>query len=220
MKYIVIEPRGYAKVDDTTREILEFDVNKIVGVESFIQQQVGKEAVSRKVGDYVLWISNPESVVETEDEEDIVVPETPDLMCNMLINEVEFAFGGVVVTANHTVTEDLYAGLEDQDVANIMNLFTNTDTVLVEDVETGDLIAVDRVFDALLSYSSVETEVPEDPIIEEIPTETDEFDYETFEETYEDSDPELFDELEFGEKELEVPDDVPPEIVEDISTEI
>lgn len=220
MKYIVIEPRGYAKVDDTTREILEFDVNKIVGVESFIQQQVGKEAVSRKVGDYVLWISNPESVVETEDEEDIVVPETPDLMCNMLINEVEFAFGGVVVTANHTVTEDLYAGLEGQDVANIMNLFTNTDTVLVEDVETGDLIAVDRVFDALLSYSSVETEVPEDPIIEEIPTETDEFDYETFEETYEDSDPELFDELEFGEKELEVPDDVPPEIVEDISTEI
>lgn len=220
MKYIVIEPRGYAKVDDTTREILEFDVNKIVGVESFIQQQVGKEAVSRKVGDYVLWISNPDTVVETEDEEDIVVPETPDLMCNMLINEVEFAFGGVVVTANHTVTEDLYAGLEDQDVANIMNLFTNTDTVLVEDVETGDLIAVDRVFDALLSYSSVETEVPEDPIIEEIPTETDEFDYETFEETYEDSDPELFDELEFGEKELEVPDDVPPEIVEDISTEI
>lgn len=220
MKYIVIEPRGYAKVDDTTREILEFDVNKIVGVDSFIQQQVGKEAVSRKVGDYVLWISNPETVVETEDEEDIVVPETPDLMCNMLINEVEFAFGGVVVTANHTVTEDLYAGLEDQDVANIMNLFTNTDTVLVEDVETGDLIAVDRVFDALLSYSSVETEVPEDPIIEEIPTETEEFDYETFEETYEDSDPELFDELEFGEKELEVPDDVPPEIVEDISTEI
>ncbi|WP_323709413.1 hypothetical protein [Mammaliicoccus sciuri] len=220
MKYIVIEPRGYAKVDDTTREILEFDVNKIVGVDSFIQQQVGKEAVSRKVGDYVLWISNPETVVETEDEEDIVVPETPDLMCNMLINEVEFAFGGVVVTANHTVTEDLYAGLEDQDVANIMNLFTNTDTVLVEDVETGDLIAVDRVFDALLSYSSVETEVPEDPIIEEIPTETEEFDYETFEETYEDSDPELFDELEFGEKELEVPDDVPPEIVEDISTEV
>lgn len=220
MKYIVIEPRGYAKVDDTTREILEFDVNKIVGVESFIQQQVGKEAVSRKVGDYVLWISNPDTVVETEDEEDIVVPETPDLMCNMLINEVEFAFGGVVVTANHTVTEDLYAGLEDQDVANIMNLFTNTDTVLVEDVETGDLIAVDRVFDALLSYSSVETEVPEDPIIEEIPTDTEEFDYETFEETYEDSDPEQFDELEFGEKELEVPDDVPPEIVEDISTEI
>ena len=220
MKYIVIEPRGYAKVDDTTREILEFDVNKIVGVESFIQQQVGKEAVSRKVGDYVLWISNPDSVVETEDEEDIVVPDTPDLMCNMLINEVEFAFGGVVVTANHTVTEDLYAGLTDQDVANIMNLFTNTDTVLVEDVETADLIAVDRVFDALLLYSGVETEVPEDPIIEEIPIETEEFDYEAFEETYEDPEPERFDELEFGETELEVPDEAPPEIVEDIPTEI
>lgn len=214
MKYIVIEPRGYAKIDDSIREILEFDANKIVGVESFIQQQVGKEAVPRKVGDYVLWISNPDSVVETEDEENIVVPETPNLMCNMLINEVEFAFGGVVVTANHKVSDDLLAGLADQDVANIMNLFSNTDTVLVEDNETLDLIAVDRVFDALLTYSNIENEAPSDPIIEEIPTDMEEFDYETFEETYEDTEPEYFDELEFGETVLEVPEEVDSEIEE------
>lgn len=214
MKYIVIEPRGYAKIDDSTREILEFEADKIVGVESFIQQQVGKEAVPRKVGDYVLWISNPDTVVETEDEENIVVPETPNLMCNMLINEVEFAFGGVVVTANHKVSDDLLVGLADQDVANIMNLFTNTDTVLVEDNETLDLIAVDRVFDALLTYSNIETEAPTDPIIEEIPADTEEFDYESFEETYEDTEPEYFDELEFGETVLEVPEEVDSEIEE------
>lgn len=212
MKYIVIEPRGYAKLDDNTREILEFDKSKIVGVESFVQQQVGKEAVERRVGDYIFWIANPNSLVEIENEK-IVVPETPNLMCNMLINEVEFAFGGVVITSNFRVNkDDKYAGLNEQDVANIMNLFTQTDTVLIEDNETFELIAVDRIFDALLSFSETNDAIMEEPLIEDIGEEI--FDYDTFVETYEDSDPDIFDELEFGETILEVPDGVPDPIEE------
>lgn len=212
-KYIVIKPRGFVKLDDSYREIEEYEVNKIVGVEAFIQQQVGKPAVERKVGDYVLWISDPEAVVETE-EGDITLPETPDLTCNLLINEVEFAFGGVVVTSNHRITNDKYAGLNEQDVANIMNLFTQTDTVLVEDEETGDYIAVDRVFDALLNYSGTIEEVPDDPAIEDV--EIPEEDIENIEEPeYEDTDPQYFDDIDFGDVELPMPDELPPEVEED-----
>ncbi|RIO07133.1 hypothetical protein BUZ94_13435 [Mammaliicoccus sciuri] len=213
-KYIVIKPRGFAKIDDSYREFEEYEVNKIVGVEAFIQQQVGQPAVERKVGDYILWISNPEAIVETE-EGDIAVPETPDLTCNLLINEVEFAFGGVVVTANHRILDDKYEGLNEQDIANIMNLFTQTDTVLVEDEETGKYIAVDRVFDALLNYSGTIEEVPDDPVIEDI--EFPEEDIENISEPeYEDTDPEYFDDIDFGDVELPMPDELPPEVeVED-----
>lgn len=213
-KYIVIKPRGFVKLDDTYREFEEYEASKIVGKEAFVQQQVGQEAVERKVGDYVFWISDPNMVVESEDESEIVLPAITNLTCNMLINEVEFAFGGVVVTANHRVTNDKYAGLEEQDVANIMNLFTQTDTVLVEDEETGDYIAVDRVFDALLNYSGIETEVPEDPIVEEIVIDDEKLETST-EPEYDDSDPQFFDDLEFGDAELPLSDELPPTVEEE-----
>lgn len=212
-KYIVIKPRGFAKLDDSFREFEEYEANKIVGVDAFIQQQVGREAVERKVGDYVLWISDPETIVETE-EEDIIIPETPDLTCNMLINEVEFAFGGVVITANHRISDDKFAGLEEQDVANIMNLFTQTDTVLVEDEETGDYVAVDRVFDALLNYSGIIEEIPEDPIIDDIIIIDEELEN-INEPEYEDPDPKYFDDIDFGDAELPMPDELPPEVEDD-----
>lgn len=167
-KYIVIKPRGSAKLDDSYREIEEYDSNSITAVESFIEQQVGKNPVSRKVGDYLLWISNP-SIVEEVDDEIVEIPDTIDLTCNLLINEFEFAFGSVVVTANVRVTENIYEGLNEQDVANVMNVFSMSDAILVEDPNTLEVVAVDRVFDALLSPNGISDEVPEE--IEFVPSE-------------------------------------------------
>src|SRR5690606_19025475 len=121
--YLVIKPRGAAKLDDSYREIEEYDAKSIPAIEAFIEQQVGKNPVSRKVGDYLLWISNP-NLIEEIDDETVEIPDTIDLTCNLLINEFEFAFGGVVVTANVSVTDDVYEGLNEQDVANIMNVFS------------------------------------------------------------------------------------------------
>ncbi|QSN68448.1 hypothetical protein JTZ62_04650 [Mammaliicoccus sciuri] len=167
-KFIVIKPRGSAKLDDSYREIEEYDANSIPAVEAFIEQHVGKNPVSRKVGDYLLWISNP-NIVEEVDEEEIEVPDTIDLTCNLLINEFEFAFGGVVVTANLRVTENQYEGLNEQDVANIMNVFSMSDAILVEDPNTLEVVAVDRVFDALLSPNGISEDEQEE--IEFIPPE-------------------------------------------------
>lgn len=160
-KYLVIKPRGAAKLDDSYREIEEYDAKSIPAIEAFIEQQVGKNPVSRKVGDYLLWISNP-NLIEEIDDETVEIPDTIDLTCNLLINEFEFAFGGVVVTANVSVTDDVYEGLNEQDVANIMNVFSMSDAILVEDPNTLEVVAVDRVFDALLSPNGISEEVPEE----------------------------------------------------------
>lgn len=202
MKYVVIKPRGYADLTDGSREIEEFQADKITAVDAFIKQQVGKEVVARKVGDYIFWIANPNEVIDIEDG-DIEVPDTENnLMCNMLINESEFAFGGVVVTSNYEVTKDEYAGLNEQDIAYIMNAFTLADSVLVEEPETERYIAVDRMFDALLSPNGISYVEYEDPFLEEIEEDIDEIP----DDEYEDSDPDIFDDIEFGDKELPMPD--------------
>lgn len=179
-KYLVIKPRGAAKLDDSYREIEEYEANSISAVETFIEQQVGKNPVSRKVGDYLLWISNP-NLVEEVDEELIEIPDTIDLTCNLLINEFEFAFGGVVVTSNIKITDNKFEGLNEQDVANIMNVFSMSDAILVEDPNTLEVVAVDRIFDALLSPNGMtEEEIEEiefvpDELGEDAPEDVDEY---------------------------------------------
>lgn len=203
MDYIVIKPRGSIKLGDGQKEIEIHRVKDIPSVESFINQQVGKKAVQRRVGDYLFWIADPNTPDELENTvEDIEegVPDTPELTCNLLINETEFAFGNVVVTANIAVEADKFIGLNEQDVANIQNLFTKTGAYIVEDTYTGEDVAVDSVFDALLSpngmnfedFEDIEVDVPE--IEDEIPE-----DYSNSE--IEDADPDVFDEIEFGEVE-------------------
>ena len=221
MKYVVVKPRGYADLTDGSREIQEFEVSKITATESFITQQVGKNAVSRKIGDYIFWIANPNEVIEIEDGE-IEVPDTEEnLFCNMLLNEIEFAFGGVVITSNYEATNDVYAGLNDQDIAYIMNAFTLADAVLVEDPNSGRYIAVDRIFDALLAPNGLSYVEYEDPFIEEIEGENDDDLLTDVEDEYEDKDPEIFDDIDYGDSELpmpELPDDLLVE-VEDLEEE-
>lgn len=218
MKYLVIKPRGYADLTDSSREIEEFEVNKITAVDAFIKQQVGKEAVPRQVGDYTFWIGNPNEIIEIEGDE-IEVPTTEEnLMCNMLINENEFAFGGVVITSNYKVTEDKYAGLNEQDIAYVMNAFTLADAVLVEDEEAERYIAVDRMFDALLSPNGLSYVEYEDPFVEDLEDEPEE----EYIEEEEDNDPDIFDDIEFGDAEVpmpELPDDMLAEDDEELENE-
>jgi len=119
--------------------------------------------------------------VEEVDEELIEIPDTIDLTCNLLINEFEFAFGGVVVTSNIKITDNKFEGLNEQDVANIMNVFSMSDAILVEDPNTLEVVAVDRIFDALLSPNGMtEEEIEEiefvpDELGEDAPEDVDEY---------------------------------------------
>lgn len=216
MKFIVIRPRGQVKLDDNYRELLEFDISKISGYETFIQQQIGRKPVSRKIGDYLFWIADPYIEVVEEDIS-FTVPENVDLTCNLLINEMEFAFGSVVVTSNHTVDSNEFSGLSEQDVANIMNMFTLTEAILVEDPETEEVVAVDRIFDGLLTYNSINIDTEIDPTISEPIIDDEQLE---IEEGYEDGDPAEFDEIEFGDSEFPMPPEYPVEIIEDDSTNL
>lgn len=164
MKYLVLKPRGDSS---ESKSFEEFDVNKINSPQTFIQQQVGTEAVARLVGDYILWISNPVEKAEDESGEVFNVQKNFDkinLTANALLNEFELAYGNIVVTSNYKITRDLYKGLNTQDIANVMNAFVKSNSLLVEN--GGKQLVVDAVIDSILSpngLSDIELEEPEIP---------------------------------------------------------
>lgn len=165
MKYLSIKPRT-EKLSNNSKFFSEFEVSKINGVKAFIEQRVGKAPVKRVVGDYIFWISDPKTIVETEEGETEIEDTIDTLMPNLLLNETEIAYGEVIVTANAKVSADEYAGLADIDIGYIMNAFTNSSSVLVEDSLTGAKIAVDKVFESLLSPNGVNNPIQENIVPE------------------------------------------------------
>lgn len=179
MKYLILKPRGAVNLGDSKKPMAEIAASSIQSKNSFIQQQIGRHAIKIHVGDYVFWISDPSVKVKTEDGE-VVINDTIDMTCNLLINETLFAFGNVVVTANHRVDNDEFKGLADQDIANIMNSFTLSTAALVYDEKLGKEVAVDRIRDAILAPNGISqpTNSGVRPIIEYIDDEPEKIYYE------------------------------------------
>ena len=163
MKYLSIKPRT-EKLSNNSKHFSEFEVSKINGVEAFIEQRVGKAPVKRVIGDYVFWISDPKTAVDTESGI-IEIEDTIDsLIPNLLLNEAEIAYGEVIITANSKVSSNDYEGLTDVDIGYIMNAFTNSSSVLIEDDISDLTIAVDKITESLLSPNGVDNNVQEDVI--------------------------------------------------------
>lgn len=168
MKYLIIYPRGTKKIGDSKKVFKEVEAKAIQSKETFVQQNVGKEAIEVTVGDYVFWVSNPNAIVEEESGQDEFL-ETITLTPNLLINEMLFAHGNAVVTAHIPTCETYFDGLNEQDIANIYNAFTKSTATIVEDVGTGLDVAVDKIDSSLLSFTNVEensVEVIEPKILE------------------------------------------------------
>lgn len=163
MKYLSIKPRT-EKLSNNSKHFNEFDVNKINGVEAFIEQRVGKAPVKRVIGDYVFWISDPKTAVDTESGIIEIEDTIESLIPNLLLNEAEIAYGEVIVTANNKVSSDDYEGLTDVDIGYIMNAFTNSSSVLIEEDISGATIAVDKITESLLSPNGVDNNVQEEVV--------------------------------------------------------
>lgn len=163
MKYLSIKPRT-EKLSNNNKQFNEFDVNKINGVEAFIEQRVGKAPVKRVVGDYVFWISDPKTAVDTESGIIEIEDTIESLIPNLLLNEAEIAYGEVIITANNKVSSDDYEGLTDIDIGYIMNAFTNSSSVLIEEDISGATIAVDKITESLLSPNGVDNNVQEEVV--------------------------------------------------------
>lgn len=155
MKYLIIYPRGTKKIGDSKKVFKEVEAKAIQSKETFVQQNVGKEAIEVTVGDYVFWVSDPTAVAEEESGQ-VNFIETITLTPNLLIDEMLFAHGNVVVTAHVPTSKTHYDGLNEQDIANIYNAFTKSTAIIVEDVGTGLDVAVDKIDSSLLSFSNVE----------------------------------------------------------------
>ncbi len=170
MKFLVIKPRGTDKLGDESKRIVEYDASKLPSYEAFVQQQVGKHVVSRIVGDYVFWIADPNRVV-VSDIEEFEVPSNDAMTSNLMLNEKDLAKGNVVVTGNARLNTDLYSGLEDQDIAYILNAFTLSGVLLVADANNVQ-VAVDQLTDSILSpngllLGNTVDIVPDIPIIDD-----------------------------------------------------
>lgn len=165
MKYLVVKPRKEAKLGEFNKEFIEFDANKIADLPPFIEQHVGKKAVKRYVGDYVFWISDPNTVRNSESGQEEII-DTITLTPNLMVNESEIAYGSVVITANKSVGTSETEGLTDVDIGYIMNAFTMSGAVLVDQEELNDPVAVDRVSDNILSPNGVSSDIFEDIVPE------------------------------------------------------
>lgn len=172
MKFLIIKPNTDSINRLKNQKLFEeVEVAKINNPRVFIQEKVGTDAVSRLVGDYLVWISNPnENVIDDtglsyEGGKDFI---NSKLTANLLVNEYEFAYGNVIVTSNYNVTKNEFSGLNTQDVANVMNAFSHTDTALVE--QNKKQVVVDKLNDPFLSpngLNSVDFNAPKLPKVEE-----------------------------------------------------
>lgn len=163
MKYLILKPRGNSS---GKKQYVEFEKSKVNNVKTFIQQQIGAEPVERLVGDYLLWISNPEEQITGEFGETFTTSinyDNSDLKANLLVNEFDIAYGNVVVTSNYAVTKDRYGGLTEHDIANIMNAFTKSNTRLIDQGE--NQYVVDSITESILNPNGrliqEEIEVPQ-----------------------------------------------------------
>lgn len=165
MKYLVIKPRKEAKLGEFNKEFIEFEANKITDLPPFIEQHVGKKAVMRYVGDYVFWISDPNTIRDSESGQEEIL-DTITLTPNLMVNESEIAYGSVVVTANKAVGNSETEGLTDVDIGYIMNAFTLSGAVLVDHEELNNPVAVDRVSDNILSPNGISSNTFEEIVPE------------------------------------------------------
>lgn len=167
--FIIIKPRGNAKLGDTFKEIEAVEMKNIGDYYVFIQNRVGVKPIYKQVGDYVLWYSDPNKYIFTELDESFEVPTEVTQIPNLLVNEDEIAFGDAIITSNViTNNEDLFYGLDDEDYARVINSFVDAGQVLVEHGDEEETFVIDRVFDGLLSPSKKVHEELVEPVIEEI----------------------------------------------------
>lgn len=172
MKFLIIKPNTDSINRLKNQKLFEeVDVAKINNPKVFIQEKIGTDAVSRLVGDYLVWMSNPnENVIDDtgfnyEGGKDFI---NSKLTANLLVNEHEFAYGNVIITSNYNVTKNEFSGLTTQDVANVMNAFSKTDTALVD--QNNKQVVIDRLNDPFLSpngINSTDFNTPKLPKIEE-----------------------------------------------------
>lgn len=153
MKYLVVKPNVDSKVGKLDKVFEEFEVKKVNDIQVFIEQNVGKQPVKRIVGDYVVWISDPYTIRNTEGGKEKVL-DNITLTPNLMIHESEIAYGSVVFTANNRVGSNEYEGLTDIDIGYIMNSFTLSGSILVETSENTP-VAIDRLNDNILNPSGV-----------------------------------------------------------------
>lgn len=139
MKYLIIKPKQ-------SNRFIEVSVKSVSNPDTFIQQEIGAPALARQVGDYTVWIADPQEVVL--DEEGLAFKGTrlSNVTPNMLINEFEVAYGNVVITSNYKVTSNKYSGLNEQDIANVMNALLNSNSTLVD--FKGSQVTIDCLNDA------------------------------------------------------------------------
>ncbi|WP_305850021.1 hypothetical protein [Staphylococcus hyicus] len=172
MKFLIIKPNTDSINRLKNPKLFEeVEVTKINNPKVFIQEKIGTDVISRLVGDYLVWMSNPnENIIDDtgfnyEGGKNLV---NSHLSINMLVNEQDFAYGNVIVTSNYKVTSSMFAGLNNQDIANVMNAFSNTDTAIVD--QNNKQVVIDKLNDPLLSpngLSNLELDEPKLPKLEE-----------------------------------------------------
>ncbi|EGQ2764521.1 hypothetical protein IO932_002516, partial [Staphylococcus pseudintermedius] len=53
MKYLIIKPKQ-------SNRFIEVSVKSVSNPDTFIQQEIGAPALARQVGDYTVWIADPQ----------------------------------------------------------------------------------------------------------------------------------------------------------------
>lgn len=159
MKYLIIKPKQLNR-------FIEVSVKSVSNPDTFIQQEIGAPALARQVGDYTVWIADPQEVVL--DEEGLAFKGTrlSNVTPNMLINEFEVAYGNVVVTSNYKVTSNKYSGLNEQDIANVMNALLNSNSTLVD--FKGSQVTIDCFNDAFLAPNGITIDYYDEPVIDSL----------------------------------------------------
>ncbi|EGQ3425153.1 hypothetical protein ACX431_000221 [Staphylococcus pseudintermedius] len=159
MKYLIIKPKQ-------SNRFIEVSVKSVSNPDTFIQQEIGAPALARQVGDYTVWIADPQEVVL--DEEGLAFKGTrlSNVTPNMLINEFEVAYGNVVITSNYKVTSNKYSGLNEQDIANVMNALLNSNSTLVD--FKGSQVTIDCLNDAFLAPNGITLDYYDEPVIDSL----------------------------------------------------